>query len=213
MYIELGPSFRGCYSSRTGTTLLTPSSQRVSLTRQSCSTAANLSSPLLAGITRLVSDQSGFEGNSYFPPITLGTYPVTVVNGSLQAVAMVTVLDPALAPKFTATSVCSPRSQDFSITELPNSNILMVGGDLGNAVNELYRPATNDWQPAAASIQGRYQQGAVMVTAGVNAGKILVCGGFLQNTGATLNTCELYDPGLIHGAPGQLCTQRVATLE
>lgn len=84
----------------------------------------------------------------------------------------------------------------LSLTLLPNSKVLAVGGISTNSVPgtsasvELYDPATNSWSSAASLQNGRHFHSAVLLP----NGKLLVTGGgFNQNT-SCLNSAELYNP-------------------
>jgi Kelch motif len=135
---------------------------------------------------------TGYSFSTFIAPATPGVYSVTATSGTMNATASVTVS--AGANAFSGTAACSPHGQDFTETELPSGLIALLGGDNGNAVNEAFNPASNSCTSVAAFIQGRYQHGAIAVKTGINAGKLLACGGFLANTGAVLDSCELFDP-------------------
>jgi hypothetical protein len=98
-----------------------------------------------------------------------------------------------------------PRPGGFAAVLLANGKVLVSGGcDPSRSQqciatdSEIYDPATDSWSTAAADPAVRDYATATVLTAGPNAGKVLVAGGSVYVSGSYDNTAalsaELYDP-------------------
>ena len=115
--------------------------------------------------------------------------------------------DPA-ANSWTATGpMGTPRSQ-FTLTLLPDGQVLAAGGWDGSAAvasAELYNPQTQSWSPTGSLNQARDLQTATLLSTGAAAGQVLVAGGWdnpaiptstttAVTPFASLASAELYNP-------------------
>jgi hypothetical protein len=104
-----------------------------------------------------------------------------------------------------AAGMNSPRPGGFAAVQLPSGKVLVLGGcapSLSNqcieADSEIYDPSTDSWGTGAADPTIRESGTATLLTAGPNAGKVLVVGGYVSVGGSYDSTAalsaELYDP-------------------
>lgn len=139
---------------------------------------------------------SGLTFNVYIAPATspAGTCHVKVTsatNPANSATSAITVT--ATAGQFTLSATSTnPHGQDFTVTDLENGTILILGGDNAGGVNELYNASTKTFSSVPSMLTPRYQHTAVLLHKGINAGRVLVCGG-LDAGNNVLSSCELYD--------------------
>ena len=107
--------------------------------------------------------------------------------------------DPATGSWTTTGSMHATRGdQTFTMTLLPNGNVLVAGGfdyagydELSSA--EIYNPSSGTWSLTGAMTNGRYYHTAVLLP----NGKVLVAGGANYNIISGVNyltSSELYDP-------------------
>lgn len=94
------------------------------------------------------------------------------------------------------TGAPSTTRQGYVTVVLPNGKVLIAGGypapggNLSSA--ELYDPIASTWAYTGSMASGRVGFGAVLLTAGPDAGKVLVEGGY--NGSTSLASAELYNP-------------------
>ena len=112
-----------------------------------------------------------------------------------------------------ATGSLNTGRTSHTATLLPNGKVLVTGGYTHNglvqmflASAELYDPASGSWTATGSLNIGRYQHTATLLP----NGKVLVSGGYNDNSGS-LASAELYDPaGGTWTATGSLNTARVS---
>jgi hypothetical protein len=136
--------------------------------------------------------------NNLWTSASVGTFHVTIAaQGDPTATANMTVtVDPG-AGIFSQTGTPATRhGQEFTLTLLPSGKVLILGGDNGKGVNELFDPATGAFSAVPPMLTPRYQHTATLLTTGPNAGSVLITGGIDSNVSnpALLFSAELYDP-------------------
>ena len=103
-----------------------------------------------------------------------------------------------------------------TVTLLPDGRLLFAGGYSGHSTGptyqtaEIYDPNTDSWSGTGAMAEVRTGHTATLLTAGPNAGRVLVVGGSNRAPSNTATTgCELYDPSSgIWSATGSLHESR-----
>jgi FG-GAP-like repeat/Kelch motif/Galactose oxidase, central domain len=126
-----------------------------------------------------------------------GKFLVVGGNGDIQApliLGSAEFYDPALQYWSSAGSMAQPR-ENFTATTLTNGKVLAAGGNAvafaGLNSAELYDPATpTTWTAAAPMNNGRYSHTATLLSNGT----VLVTGGFVDNSGGTTASAEIYQP-------------------
>jgi len=88
------------------------------------------------------------------------------------------------------------RGGGSSLVKLNNGKILLIGGENSTFTDtltscELFDPIAQTWSVTGSLIQKKRLAGAVLLTIGPNAGKVLSIGGL---AGSPLSDCEIYDP-------------------
>ena len=130
--------------------------------------------------------------------LVIGGYNANVSGFFLSSTEL---YDPTTNSFLTNSATLSMGLSDHTATPLtsgPNAGKILIigGGSNGSGVSstELYDPATNTFSANSATLNtARSGHRAIPLTAGPNAGKILIVGGVDVND-AFLSSTELYDP-------------------
>ena len=138
--------------------------------------------------------------------ILLNNGKILVTGGedaSLNATATAELYDPSTGT-WTPTASMSTARVEHTATLLPNGKVLVAGGteieccsnlgfNAGLSSAELYDPDTATWTLTGSMNGVRFGHLAVLLSNGPLAGKVLVTGGFDENS-TTQSSAELYDP-------------------
>jgi putative Ig domain-containing protein len=124
----------------------------------------------------------------------------TLDGGNAGAAATSTeIYDPTLSNWSAAGPMTTGRWQDYTLTLLPNGDVLAAGGVVDwtvatTARAEIFDIVTGRWRPTASMPTTRFGHSATLLTSGA----VLVAGGNDHpgafGTGTTLNTAILFDP-------------------
>lgn len=143
-------------------------------------------------------DNAAGNFNNLWSSASVGTFHTTIAaQGDPMVTATMTVTVDPTAGIFSQTGTPAVRhGQEFTLTLLPSGKVLILGGDNGLGVNELFDPATGAFSSVPPMLTPRYQHTATLLTTGPNAGSVLITGGIDSNVTnpALLSSAELYDP-------------------
>jgi N-acetylneuraminic acid mutarotase len=123
------------------------------------------------------------------------------VNGKTGTSNSDFIVTAASANSWTATGSMNEARDGHTATLLPNGKLLVVGGTkrLGDGTNstlgtcELYDPTTENWTATGSLNAADFR--AYHTATLLQNGKVLITGGFVENTQTILASSALYDPG------------------